>query len=1162
MLFVFNLFLPFGYTLPTISNSHHQTITNNIQIPRDYMPIIHSNKYASSPIIKGPTGIHGFVQKGNDGHFYFEDTTRARFWGVNLVANGINLDQKTIENLTTELAMNGINMIRLHLIDSKYHSSLIDYNSGNSSNLNLEMVNKVDYLIYECGKKGIYIYMDLLDARSFLENEHIVNGSLLGEKAPIVSIFNETLISMQKQYATNLFTHKNPYTNLTYAQDPTIALVEITNENGMIWNPYGGGTGWYDIPEPYQSELKAKWNAWLLARYGNRSELDKAWTSKSGEHALRSYEDPQLGTVELPDVVNGWAYTIYARNYTDTKLGYPRVNDGSIFAYEILKNYFHTMKQHLRDLGVKVPIGASDDQWEIIPPTQRAIKEELDFSAAGYYYDHPQTTSEILAKFTNTPELYTDDDAIAPVVSSQRIAGVPIVVREWNFPYPNDYRSEGTIQMAVFACLQDWDAVILHDLGESYWDLQPNKNLVWWPSHSDPARWPQVRAGALIFLNQLVKPMDLKIDIGYSFTDTFFAQYGYHSWQYSVAPYLGQTRNYFFNSTYDGNADVVIASGRTANASYTSAAQKIILSPWLKYMDLYCKSENISYMAKLLYPSIEVDTSGNPGLGYFTNFAYDSKKVSWTWDGYYPINTSTIPSNLLIFGNTSDEQWAAGFITNNAVIMLSSDVVEATKTLVSDYIYKPNTGGGHNVYEVYRKDRLSARIVVDSFNTWGLSVLNRTDIQYRRWHDADYTWLRDYNNAQFKLNIPEARAIIGFGSGYSAIGDIGIRVDTQHSAVSAIAMDNKPLNQSKHILFTSVANAWNTNQNVTLTYNTTGNYAYSWIKSWSDVGTSPVLYEIFKSTIYLNRYINGTLLLEDIFGNIRKVVPFTNRSEFYIYTLTDSWNITSMEIFEDMNPPTIYNVTAEKWTPEANQVGMITVNVSDAESGLQNVSVIYRKIGGAWELSQMYENSEGLWEGILPGQPYNTIIEFYIYAEDYAEQSVIANNNSAYYKIRWIDTTPPVLKEISWTPQLPEKDENITVNCVIEDNGSDVMSVTLRYQIGPAPPASGSQLKTPIQPYHVMDYDNEIKLVKSNNHYTGTIPAPHQVCTIIFYIIAVDNAGNMLDTFNEDHLWFIYIRSSSNTHNIFTFIQNNILWIAGASGAIIVLIVIIRKRKG
>ena len=51
---------------------------------------------------------------------------------------------------------------------------------------------------------------------------------------PLVMQFytNETIVQDFKNYIQHLITHKNPYTGLTYAEDPTIFAYETGNELG------------------------------------------------------------------------------------------------------------------------------------------------------------------------------------------------------------------------------------------------------------------------------------------------------------------------------------------------------------------------------------------------------------------------------------------------------------------------------------------------------------------------------------------------------------------------------------------------------------------------------------------------------------------------------------------------------------------------------------------------------------------------------------------------------------------------------------------------------------------------------------------------------------------------------------------------------------------
>lgn len=60
---------------------------------------------------------------------------------------------------------------------------------------------------------------------------------------------NETIIAAFKDYIGYLLTHKNQYTNLTYAEDPTIAIIETGNELG------GPIFGDMDVPNSWTQEI-------------------------------------------------------------------------------------------------------------------------------------------------------------------------------------------------------------------------------------------------------------------------------------------------------------------------------------------------------------------------------------------------------------------------------------------------------------------------------------------------------------------------------------------------------------------------------------------------------------------------------------------------------------------------------------------------------------------------------------------------------------------------------------------------------------------------------------------------------------------------------------------------------------------------------------------
>lgn len=60
---------------------------------------------------------------------------------------------------------------------------------------------------------------------------------------------NATIVDAFKNYVHHLITHRNPYTHLTYAEDPTIFAYETGNElDGPVW-------GDMDVPVAWTTEI-------------------------------------------------------------------------------------------------------------------------------------------------------------------------------------------------------------------------------------------------------------------------------------------------------------------------------------------------------------------------------------------------------------------------------------------------------------------------------------------------------------------------------------------------------------------------------------------------------------------------------------------------------------------------------------------------------------------------------------------------------------------------------------------------------------------------------------------------------------------------------------------------------------------------------------------
>ena len=435
-------------------------------------------------VLDPPAGKHGFV-KVKDGHFYFEDGARAKFWGTNLCFSACFPSKKQAKMMAERLAFFGFNAVRLHHMDFFFEPNGIfsDIRSGwkdpqrkKTGVLNPIQLDRLDYLIYQLKIRGIYVDMNLLVARHFTKADGVVGAEKLGMAAKPVSMFDSRLIALQKQYAKDLFTHYNPYTKSRYCDDPAIALAEITNENSIFdywkWNRLNGSLSGFkkdSIPYYYTKKLDTKWNDWLKKKYG---VVDRA------KEARPIYK---LRALYPPD----------------------RIKDIEAFYTNLEKEYFDGMTSFLKkDVGVKIPITGIGGS-----PTDRDIdaQESCDFIDKHAYWDHPGFPNSGWDRddfrITNKSMLEDAGLGMAHVFKKISLSGKPRTLTEWNHCYPNQYAYEAPALMAYEAVKSGWDGLFQfafkHMLPDPY---KPDNIDSYFDIIANPQQLILMSVGAIIFI--------------------------------------------------------------------------------------------------------------------------------------------------------------------------------------------------------------------------------------------------------------------------------------------------------------------------------------------------------------------------------------------------------------------------------------------------------------------------------------------------------------------------------------------------------------------------------------------------------------------------------------------------------------------------------------
>jgi hypothetical protein len=154
-----------------------------------------------------------------------------------------------------------------------------------------DALDRLDYFIAQLKKNGIYVDLILHAGREYPGFQRWT-GAPGSFKA--VDHFFSTFIDLQHKYARTLLTHVNTYTGKAYIDEPAVALIEISNEDGLIQEWTNGTLD--AMPDPFATSLQKQWNDWLKKKYSDQGQLASAWAAGA---------DP-LGQEMLKPVHEAW----------------------------------------------------------------------------------------------------------------------------------------------------------------------------------------------------------------------------------------------------------------------------------------------------------------------------------------------------------------------------------------------------------------------------------------------------------------------------------------------------------------------------------------------------------------------------------------------------------------------------------------------------------------------------------------------------------------------------------------------------------------------------------------------------------------------------------------------------------------------------------------
>jgi hypothetical protein len=221
------------------------------------------------------------------GHFYrvgddlapgTADDERVRFFGVNLAFGANFPTESDARRIAKRLGRLGINLVRLHHMDSLPDSNPSNAGSiltnGPYPTLNPIAVARLRTFLDALKAEGIYVNLNLhvgYEFRPDVDNVPPLPGSSrLPTQSKPLNIFFPRMIQLQKQFARSVIDA------LQLKDDPVLAMVEINNESSLLqaWQSASLDS---TLLGAYRTELERQWNSFLSAKYSNTEALKQAW---------------------------------------------------------------------------------------------------------------------------------------------------------------------------------------------------------------------------------------------------------------------------------------------------------------------------------------------------------------------------------------------------------------------------------------------------------------------------------------------------------------------------------------------------------------------------------------------------------------------------------------------------------------------------------------------------------------------------------------------------------------------------------------------------------------------------------------------------------------------------------------------------------------------
>ncbi|MEK4432727.1 hypothetical protein MHB54_26565 [Paenibacillus sp. FSL M7-0802] len=316
------------------------------------------------------------------------------------------------------------------------------------------------------------------------------------------------------------------------------------------------------------------------------------------------------------------------------------------------------------------------------------------------------------------------------MASTAVVAGNPFILSEWNEYGVNPFHSTAFISMAAYACLNDWDGLIVYCYHTSEsWNDQPADEITnIFDAYNDPSLICQFGFMAALFLGDLVRPAEHRVDLVFTQNDLKTLPPAF-SMPNAYLPYITSLRNVFLDQgdAYTGDADVAVTAGFVKNGDL-SQAKRAVYYAWSPYRDALRHANGEGRLERLAAKADEElpgaklgdrilvfnEIAPLAGEGDYTTFAANLDVALKRW-GLLPADKA---KHLAVKLYTA--------IADNRVFHTNFDYIYKSLVEAHPFVFLDVFIGDHNELDYYIEQIFSGQLMVSPLR----SIPNETFIEW------------------------------------------------------------------------------------------------------------------------------------------------------------------------------------------------------------------------------------------------------------------------------------------------------------------------------------------------------------------------------------------------------------------------------------------------